>query len=324
MIQMNPVLSREVRERMRTGRAFAVVGGFLGVLLLTVFLVYQGNVSSGDISFDLSQQTRLGRQLFDFVLTVMTSLVLFFVPGLTAGAIAGERERQTLLPLQVTLLRPRSIVIGKVLAGSSFVLLLIVASLPVLAICYLLGGVNLTDSLRGVTAVLFVAITLTTMIAAISSVIRRVQTATLASYAFTALVVLIAPVTYLIMSIADASSGTDRINPPAVVLTANPYSVVADATASRNVDDGDAPLGALAVALFEAKEQTNDRWFTWFPQDSFDDRFDDQFNDIGLVGARERSGVPAWFIGGLTLVVWSALMAWFGISRLRTPAEMER
>ena len=51
---------------------------------------------------------------------MMVVLVLFFVPGLAAGAIAGERERQTLATLQVTLLRPRSILVGKIAAALAY------------------------------------------------------------------------------------------------------------------------------------------------------------------------------------------------------------
>ena len=89
-MMMNPVLSRELRERMRTGRAFVVIGVFLLMLTLTAYLVYQGANTTGQIETDLARQTRLGRDLYEWVLFVMLALVLFFVPGLTAGDIAGE------------------------------------------------------------------------------------------------------------------------------------------------------------------------------------------------------------------------------------------
>jgi ABC-type transport system involved in multi-copper enzyme maturation permease subunit len=243
--------------------------------------------------------------------------VLLFVPGLTAGAIAGERERQTLLPLQVTLLRPRSIVVGKVLAGASFLVLLLVASLPVLVVSYMLGGINLVDSLRGLGVVLFVAVSLTVMIAAISAMIRRVQTATLVAYTFVALLVVIAPLVYLTLGVIDAGSGDDKVNPPAVVLTVNPLVVVADASAGVNVTNADTPMSGIAQGLAEAKELTSDKWFTWFP----DDRLDNQFDDVNGV---QRTGFPGWAIGMMALSVLAFVMALGGERRLRTPAETER
>ncbi len=233
-MMMNPVLSRELRERMRTGRAFAVVGIFLALLTLTAYLVYQGSTTTGDISSDLARQTRLGRDLYEWVLFVMLALVLFFVPALTAGSIAGERERQTLLPLQVTLLRPRSILVGKVLAGTSFMLLLLFASLPVMMVAYLLGGIRPLDGLKGVGIICVIAILLTLMVTALSALTRRVQTATLLAYGFTALLVLLGPLLYFTMRVADGSEGSegsDIENPPAFLLALNPITIVADAAA---------------------------------------------------------------------------------------------
>ena len=99
----------------------------------------------------------------------MTLLVLFFVPALTAGAIAGERERQTLATLQVTMLRTRAILIGKVVSALVFLVLMIVAALPVLSVAYLLGGLRLLDVVMGVVAVIVVAVLVATMVVAVSA-----------------------------------------------------------------------------------------------------------------------------------------------------------
>lgn len=315
-LQINPVLGRELRERMRTGRAFVVLGVFLSMLILTVYLVYQGTTTTGIIEIDLSRQTRLGRDLFEWVLFVMLLLVLFFVPGLTAGAIAGERERRTLLPLQVTLLRPRSILLGKVLASMSFLVLLVVASLPVITVAYLLGGIRLVDGAKGLGVILLIAFLLTTMIASLSTLTKRVQTATLAAYGFTALLCLIGPLLYFTLAVADNSQGSDVANPPAVLLAANPLAIVADATAGQNVSEGGNPLRETRKALFESKANNNDSWIAWFPEDDFAAEF-------RIIDGR-RSGMPAWLLGSLILGAVAALLATLATRRLRTPAEVER
>lgn len=315
-LQLNPVLGRELRERMRTGRAFAVLGVFLGMLILTVYLVYQGTNTTGVIELDLSRQTRLGRDLFEWVLFVMLLLVLFFVPGLAAGAIAGERERQTLLPLQVTLLRPRSILVGKVLASISFLVLLIVASLPVIVVAYLLGGIRLVDGAKGLGAIVLIALLLTVMIVAVSTLAKRVQTATLAAYGFTALLCLAGPIVFFTMAIADQSKGNDTANPPPVLLALNPLSVVADATAGQNVTEGGNPLRETRKALLESKANNNDSWFAWFPEDDF-------AADFRIIDGR-RDGLAAWLIGAVGFALLAGLLATVAVRRLRTPAENER
>jgi ABC-type transport system involved in multi-copper enzyme maturation permease subunit len=313
---INPVLGRELRERMRTGRAFVVIGVFLSMLILTVYLVYQGTKATGEIQADLARQTRLGRDLYEWVLFVMLALVLFFVPGLTAGSIAGERERQTLLPLQVTLLRPRSIFVGKVLAAMSFLVLLLVAALPVMSVAYLLGGIRVVDGLKGIGIIFVVAVLLTVMIASLSSITKRVQTATLLSYGFTALLILIGPLLYFTMRIADGSSGSDLENPPAFLLTVNPIAVVADATAGENSIDAGNPLRWSRRETANAKSYNADSWFAWFPEDDFGAQF-------RIINGR-REGFPAWSIGVLGLSALAGAMSLFAIRRLRTPAETER
>ncbi len=316
-MMMNPVLSRELRERMRTGRAFVVVGIFLLLLTLTAYLVYQGSTTTGDIASDLSRQTRLGRDLYEWVLFVMLALVLFFVPALTAGSIAGERERQTLLPLQVTLLRPRSILVGKVLAGTSFMLVLLFASLPVMMVAYLLGGIRPLDGLKGVGIICVIAILLTLMVTALSALTRRVQTATLLAYGFTALLVLLGPLLYFTMRVADGSGGSDSENPPALLLALNPITIVADATRGENsssFSDSSSPLGWARREVTTAKSLNNDSWFAWFPDDNFRAQFRIQRND----------GFPAWAVGTIGLAGIAALLSSFAVRRLRTPAESER
>jgi len=72
-------------------------------------------------------------------------LVLFLSPVFTVGAIASEKERQTYDILLTTLLRPRDIVLGKLFSSQAYLILMIVAALPVLCIVFLLGGVSLSQ-----------------------------------------------------------------------------------------------------------------------------------------------------------------------------------
>ncbi len=310
---MNPVLGREVRERMRTGRSFAAVTAFLLFLLLTVYLVYQGNSVVDVWNYNLARQTTLGRQLYEWVLLVMLLLILFFVPGITAGAIAGERERQTLLPLQVTLLRPHNILIGKILAAIAFLGLLIVASMPVLIVAYLLGGIGVFDTLKGLLVLLFVSLLVSAMVVAVSTFAKRVQSATLMSYAFVALLCIAGPLTYLTGSVVDAAKGSDQPNAPAMLLTLNPLALVADAVGSDTDSAGDAPFSVLRRGLVEAKAQSGSSWLSWFPDDDF-------VAEFGL----ESTGFPAWGLSTIFMASLAALMFWMATRRLRAPAETER
>jgi ABC-type transport system involved in multi-copper enzyme maturation permease subunit len=322
-LQLNPVIGRELKERVRGLRAFIALTVFVIVLVLTAFFVYESSKDSGYAAFDIERQTRIGRDLFEWVLLVMTGLVLFFVPGLTAGAVAGERERQTLQPLQVTLLRPRSILIGKVIAAVAYLVLLIVASLPLMAMCSLLGGVRVVDIVRGTLAVILTAIALSAMVVCISTFAKRVQTASVLAYGFTALLLACGPLAYGMASVIDARSPQDPTQAPAVLLAVSPIVMVADLTASRTLT-GDGPLTAVRRELEQVKS-SNDGWFTWFADGGVIQQpgFNPGPVNDPTVDALGR-GTPAWALALTWLAAISAGLFVLATRRLRTPAEVER
>ncbi|MGH9036403.1 MAG: ABC transporter permease, partial [Acidimicrobiia bacterium] len=126
------------------------------------------------------------RAAFHTLLFTMLILVCFIVPALAAGGIAGERERRTLASMQVTLLGPWSILAGKLASSLVFITYLIVATLPLFGVSFLLGGVEPGEVVRGLAMVLAVAATLGSLALTCSTLMRRVQGATVVSYALVA------------------------------------------------------------------------------------------------------------------------------------------
>lgn len=317
-ITVNPVVGRELTERLRGFKAFFAITIFVWVLALAMFLVFEGTAGTSS-AFDLSARTGVGRLVFETVIVMMTVLVLFFVPGLTSGAIAGERERQTLATLQVTLLRTRSILFGKVVAALIFLLLMIVAALPVLAVSYLLGGIRIADIGMGVLAVFVVALLVATMVVAVSSFAKRVQTATLLAYGFTAVLSFAGPLVYGILMLLDNRSSADENAAPAWIATVNPFALVAD-LGSGNRASGDGPLSSIREVLAEIKARNDGSWFAWFPRRvSFAD-----VDEARFAGRPLGAGPAAWILSTGSLTVIAAVLVLLAVRRLRTPAETER
>lgn len=235
---MNPVLARELKERARTWRGAVVLTLYLATMSFAVYLTYESKKNSTGAGFSAVDATSIGRSIFEWIIILMLLLVLFLVPGLTAGAICGERERQTLVPLQVTMLRPRSILLGKVFSAQAYVLLLIFATMPMLGLTYLLGGVTLTDIAAGIAAVFVVAIIVGLFCIGISSFFRRVQTATVVSYGMVLFLLLGTGVTYRLIQDVWSDDG----NAPEEILYLNPAYAVADATRPDNSAQVDTPL----------------------------------------------------------------------------------
>ena len=69
-------------------------------------------------------------------------------PTFAAGSITGEKERKTYELLLASPLRPGTILVGKLLSSLSYLVILIVSSLPLMILCYLLGGLLLSEITR--------------------------------------------------------------------------------------------------------------------------------------------------------------------------------
>jgi ABC-2 type transport system permease protein len=257
-ITVNPVLERELRQRLRGRPAWIVLTLYLAVLAVILRLVYDiGTQSDGLIPLSQAEAAAgAGRAIFHWLLFFMLGLICFIVPGLTAAAIAGERERQTLIPLQVTLLRPRSIVFGKLLASLAYVVLLLIASLPLLSVSFLLGGVDVAEVSRGMAMLLVVAVAVACLSLACSSIFRRTQTATVAAYGIVAALVLGTPIAYGAQRALDTS--VDGTTSPAV-LVVNPFAATAEVVRGRALFDSNLPSPFRGIqSLLEQEVFTDD------------------------------------------------------------------
>lgn len=140
---IRPIYQKETMISSRTTRLPAIVLAFNLILSLVGLLQLQLMVKNCSYYGEMDYSALL--QMYTLVAAFEAAFILFIVPALTAGSISGERERQTLDLLLCTRLRPTDIVIGKLLSCLSTVFVLMVSSLPVLALVYIYGGIGLMD-----------------------------------------------------------------------------------------------------------------------------------------------------------------------------------
>lgn len=225
-VRVNPVLGRELRERMRRNRSAVVILLFLAVLSAVAVLAYTGYRDGGSSGEPpVTRLEEIGRGTFGVVLLTMVLLVLFLVPGSTAGSIAGERERQTLVSLQMTTMRPFSVLWGKVTSSLAFTTLLLVAALPVLSVTYLIGGVKVSEILVGLASVLVLALLMACVGVACSAFTKRASTGILLCYGLIVLLTVGSTVAFGIAALRDQTSGPRDISP--LYLVPNPVVDVA-------------------------------------------------------------------------------------------------
>src|SRR4051794_377521 len=215
---------------MRGKRAFIILTVYLAILALAAQLIFR-SASHRRGTFagapDPLAAASVGRSMFETLLTFMVVLVLFIVPGMTAGSVAGERERRTLAPLQVTLMSPRSILAGKLMASLAFGIYLVLAALPLVSVSYIVGGVTIIEVVRGIAMVLAIAVTIACIALWCSTFMSMVQPAILTSY--TVVLALLAG-TFLLYGaetlVHDTSSSNQDANKAVLVL--NPLLATAD------------------------------------------------------------------------------------------------
>lgn len=141
---MNPIIEREVRARWRRWQSFAFAFAWTALLAAIMALIY-ANQSQPEDADVRSVARYLGHQLFSSLAMLQTGAWLVLSPILTASSIAGERERGLFESLQLSPLRAGQIVRGKLFSALAFASLIVLASTPVMAICFVMGGVEPRD-----------------------------------------------------------------------------------------------------------------------------------------------------------------------------------
>jgi ABC-type transport system involved in multi-copper enzyme maturation permease subunit len=139
-VPRNALVLKELRTRMRSFRSTLIIMIYMAVLaaIAIAFLIQQ----QGPIN---SSSSDIGVRLFQALSVFQLFLILFITPATTAGAISGERQRQTWDLLLVTRLSRFGIVWGKLITGVGYSILLLFASLPLFSLVFLFGGVEPAD-----------------------------------------------------------------------------------------------------------------------------------------------------------------------------------
>ncbi len=178
----NPIVAKEYRSRMRTWRSPVAMTVYILLLGGLGWAIFSSMTFSARNSFNTGQAANYGQGLFLYLVLFQMVLLAFITPALTAGAISSERERQTIDLLFVTKLPSFSILWGKLLASMSFVLLLLLLSVPIFSLVFLFGGIELDQLAAAFLVTAVSALTLGIIGIACSTAFRRTLPATVSAY----------------------------------------------------------------------------------------------------------------------------------------------
>lgn len=180
----NPVLTKELRTRMRGARAYWILFTYLLLLSLMLFFSYMTwwQTQRNDEFGGGQQAFSVGKMFYLVVLCTQSVLVGLITPALTAGSISIEREQRTYEMLSASLLPRRSIVVGKLWAATAFIALLLTAGLPLVSLCFLLGGVSPGEVFGSYGLLLVAAFLYAAVGVAWSAIAKKTATATVLAF----------------------------------------------------------------------------------------------------------------------------------------------
>ncbi|MBN2578550.1 MAG: ABC transporter permease subunit [Pirellulales bacterium] len=136
----NPVLQRELLVNLRRPRAFVLLFAYVALLGAVVLIAWPAG------RLDLSGGPSVeAERLVGLFFLGQYALMSLMAPSFAAGAITGEKERQTYEMLLASPMRPQAIVMGKLLAALCHLGIMVFASLPIVMLCLPLGGISLYE-----------------------------------------------------------------------------------------------------------------------------------------------------------------------------------
>ena len=247
------IMGMEFRGRFRRRRAFVVLTIYLAILALIAYGAYSVEAPAAreaaalngilDTIGSPNASARVGQAIFTVLSLFQLLLVCFIAPAFTAGAISLEREKLTLDMLVVTPLRPGGMVIGKLLSALAFVILMLLASIPISALVLMYGGASVDDILRQ-QVVLFVSAIGCGVIGLFwSTLLKRTQMATVLTYST---LIVLAVGTLLVWRFWTAAATADPNNrfgevrtAPEALLYVNPAVAMIEILANTELQYGD-------------------------------------------------------------------------------------
>ncbi|HEY0637646.1 MAG TPA: ABC transporter permease subunit, partial [Pseudonocardiaceae bacterium] len=134
------VAAQEFRLRLRAGRWRWLLASWLVVVTAFTVAVRLSLSATAEAVRDDSTEP-FGTPMYGALMLLVLGLGLLIVPALTAQSVNGDRERGTLATLQVTLLRPAEIAVGKLVAAWATSLVFLALTLPLVVWCVAEGGV---------------------------------------------------------------------------------------------------------------------------------------------------------------------------------------
>lgn len=336
------VAGLELRQRIRTSRWVVVLSVWAvviyGVALLS-WLATSG-MTEPDASSPALTATR-SVVLYSVTVFFVLGLSMLVVPSLTASSVNGDREHGVLATLQITLLSPWEIILGKLLASWVLAGVFLAVGVPVMVFSLIVGGIGFGTLLAALGCLAVVIASICAIGLMFSTLTARPVTSVVLTYLTVGFLVfgtliLAAVISPLLIERVDrdvritrVDDGQGRLSPPDQqcvwvkqardevrtdkiwgLVAVNPFVVVADAAPGRSASrQAFEPLGGISdsVRSFRAGPAAQRLDECWLEQVR------------SWPGEDTADTGPVWPYGLGVLAVAGIGATWLAVRRVRTP-----
>lgn len=181
-MRLNPIVKKDVKVQARSMKIcwglFAYEAILALVFFLTMVMIRQNSVYSINNIYSALVWLYPALAVTQFIVLGLT------VPVRTASAISGEKERQTFDIMMTTSMTPFSVIMGKVLTAIVQSMLFVVASMPIMALSFVIGGMSWSYLFWFLGIALLISLFSASIGILCSSLCKKSVTAVIMSYVF--------------------------------------------------------------------------------------------------------------------------------------------
>ena len=198
-----PLLAKELAEQAVRRRTYIVRFLYTAVLFSVGLFIIYGRGASGGVA-KLGQ----GQEMFNQMFRLQFGAIILVLPATCAGALAGEKERESLSLLLLTTIPRGLIVLQKLLSRVIPMLAFVVLSFPLMATAYSFGGVQTSQLFISLVFLVLLTVTVGAVSIMCSTYCRTTVEAYVASYfCLLGMSVFIGPVMSSMSEQADLTAG---------------------------------------------------------------------------------------------------------------------
>lgn len=140
-IRLNPIVKKDLQVTVRSMRMSWGLFAYEAALTIAFLVALAFIQDAASYSYSDNIYSYL-IYLFPVVAVAQVCIVALYVPIITASSISGEKERQTFDIMLTTCMSPFAIVFGKVISAVLRIIFFVIASTPIMALSFVVGGLS--------------------------------------------------------------------------------------------------------------------------------------------------------------------------------------